>query len=1692
MPQNRWFLILLSLLTLFLAHGMALFYRVQPAVSLWFPPSGVAIALTLWFGPIGAVLTGIVSVTMAPFWGSDGWTRLVGLTDVIEPLVAWFLYRRCFQGSLTLNGLTKATKFILIAPLAACATSAIVGSSVLVALGKLPEQSLNETIVHWWLGNAIGTMAVAPSALLLLTPLLERWQWIPISDQTEKPEYITSVCLYTRWPEIAAIVLATVCTAWFTVQAVQETNFTFEQFSLLSFIPIVWAATRFGTTGGMLTASFCVLVTLFDYLLLYPHAISLPQFPVATEIVHVHKLSLLIQCFVGLVVGTAITEREKSLVDLEVERIRLSEYQTRAQLSDKLFQLNRLLTEVNQQLQESEERFRTSVENMLDCFGVYCAIRDDSGQIVDFRIEYVNDAACVNNRMTREEQIGRGLCEILPRHRETGLFDEYCQVVETGQPLVKDALIYDDIYNQRRLVRAFDIRIAKFGDGFIATWRDVTARCQAEEELRCRQQEFKALVENSPDVISRLDRELRHVYVNPAMEKAIGLNAQAVIGKTPSELGMPEELSQQCLTNLQTVLSTGQPQVDEFCLPAPDGITHFYQARIVPEMTEDGSVASILVVTRDITGLKLIEAALRQNEQLLRLALSGAQAGSWDWKIQTGEIVWSPENYDLYGINPASGSPQYEDWYNALHPDDRERTNAEVLRVIEELLPEFRSEFRIVHPQRGIRWLLGLGRLTLDEHGEPMRLSGINLDITDRKQTEIALSQANERFQLAAAAVDGMIYDWTAEQNRVERTEGLFRLLGYSPQEAEPTLQWWQQRIHPDDLQHLPKTLAETQLVDGRRSLEYRVQNKQGQYIYVLDECIVLRDQTGKPVRVVGSTSNISDRKLTEKALRESEERLRLALSAANQGLYDLNIQTGDTVVSPEYARMLGYEPDEFQETNQAWRSRLHPDDKELVNRVYEEYIAGQRNEYRVEFRQRTKSGDWKWILSIGKIVAWTGDGKPLRMLGTQTDITERKQVELARQKSETILNAFITSSPIGMALLDRDLRYLYANEALATINGVPLSTHLGRTLEEILPQMAPQLQPILLQIMQTQESIINLELSGETIPGISRRCLTNHFPVCLPNGEVLGVGVTVMDITELKLAEAALRQSELMFRTLADTMPQMFWITRPDGYHEYFNQRWYDYTGKTLEQTQGEGWQNILHPDDVERTIAVWQYSLRTGENYDIEYRFRRACDGEYRWHLGRAFPLRDQDGQIVKWFGSCTDIHDQKLAIEERAQALERERAARIELEKASRMKDEFLAIVSHELRSPLNGILGWSRLLRTRKLSPDKTEQALASIERNAQAQTQLIEDLLDISRIIRGQVRLNLRPTNLVPVIQAALDTVNPTASTKSINLQFTILDVGLEDGGGNLATESEEYPSNLKSEIQNPKFQVSGDPDRLQQVVWNLLSNAVKFTPEGGQVEVRLSKGMVSGNCGQGGNFSPLSHPSLIYAQIQVIDTGKGINPEFLPYVFDRFRQADATTTRTQGGLGLGLAIVRNLVELHGGTISVASQGEGQGTTFTIQLPLLSTDVVSNELAELAILRQTNCETTFNLSGLKILTVDDEADTREFLQTALEQYGAIVTTAASTREALQLLQQVKPDVLLSDIGMPGEDGYSLIRQLRSLPPEQGGQIPAAALTAYARQEDRKLALDAGFQMHIPKPIEPIQLLIVVARLAGRCN
>ncbi|MEA5599583.1 ATP-binding protein [Nostoc sp. UHCC 0252] len=375
----------------------------------------------------------------------------------------------------------------------------------------------------------------------------------------------------------------------------------------------------------------------------------------------------------------------------------------------------------------------------------------------------------------------------------------------------------------------------------------------------------------------------------------------------------------------------------------------------------------------------------------------------------------------------------------------------------------------------------------------------------------------------------------------------------------------------------------------------------------------------------------------------------------------------------------------------------------------------------------------------------------------------------------------------------------------------------------------------------------------------------------------------------------------------------------------------------------------------------------------------------------------------------------------------------AAQNAAEQANRLKDEFLAVLSHELRSPLNPILGWSKLLLTRKFDEAKTIYALETIERNAKLQSQLMEDLLDVSRILQRKLSLNISTVNLSTVIEVALDTVRLAAQAKSIE---------------------------LKTKLEPNLGQVLGDPSRLQQVVWNLLSNAVKFTEPGGQVEIRLERVGTQ-------------------AQIQVSDTGKGINPEFLPHVFDYFRQADNTTTRTFGGLGLGLAIARQIVELHGGTIQAESEGDDKGATFTVLLPIKSVESQSSEDEGLTDIP--------NLQGVNVLVVDDEVDSRDLIVFILQQYGATVRAFASAPLALDAFTLEKPHILVSDIGMPEMDGYMLIRQIRSLPPEQGGEVRAIALTAYAGEINQSKILQAGFQKHLTKPIEPTKLATVIASL-----
>lgn len=524
--------------------------------------------------------------------------------------------------------------------------------------------------------------------------------------------------------------------------------------------------------------------------------------------------------------------------------------------------------------------------------------------------------------------------------------------------------------------------------------------------------------------------------------------------------------------------------------------------------------------------------------------------------------------------------------------------------------------------------------------------------------------------------------------------------------------------------------------------------------------------------------------------------------------------------------------------------------------------------------------------------------------------------------------------------------------------------------------------------------------------------------------------GVAV-DITERKQVEATVQEQATLLQLIIDSIGDGLILANPKGEFILVNQAAEHIFGPLTNDRSCEEWSQTygLYLPDQQTLFPHHQlplYRAMQGESItDIEVFVQRDSTDEGRWVSISGVPVRDQSGNITGGVITCRDVTERK-------HILQQEQAAREEAERANRIKDEFLAVLSHELRSPLNPILGWSKLLQQRRLDAAKTATALETIERNAKLQVQLIDDLLDISRILRGKLRLTMRAVDLSLVISAALETVRLAAEAKAIHIQTLI--------------------------STRPAI-VLGDAGRLQQVVWNLLSNAVKFTPTNGQVTVALS----STDC---------------QAQIQVTDTGKGINPDFLPYVFEHFRQEDGATTRKFGGLGLGLAIVRQMTELHGGTVAVDSPGEGQGATFTVQLPLASHLHVSPVI-------ETSDHSTTDLSGIRILVVDDEADSREFVAFVLEQAGAIVTPVASGIDALQVLSTTTFDVMVSDIGMPGMDGYMLMRQIRTR--SESKHIPAIALTAYAGEPDQQQAVAAGFKRHFSKPFDPADIMKAISEL-----
>ncbi len=659
------------------------------------------------------------------------------------------------------------------------------------------------------------------------------------------------------------------------------------------------------------------------------------------------------------------------------------------------------------------------------------------------------------------------------------------------------------------------------------------------------------------------------------------------------------------------------------------------------------------------------------------------------------------------------------------------------------------------------------------------------------------------------------------------------------------------------------------------------------------------------------------------------------------------------------------------------------------------------------------------------------------RELVATKNALQRKTEELGRLAAaiEFSNDAIITKSLEGVIVT--------WNAGAERVFGYLPEEVVGKPVTILIPEDHINEEPDILARLRRGERVDHYETIRRRKDGTLINISLSVSPIKDASGRIIGAAKIARDITRQKQIEEALSASDRRFRVMADSAPVLIWMSDTTKGYTWVNRPWLQFTGRELSQELGFGWTENVHLDDLDRCVQTYTRCFDAREACRMEYRLQRQ-DGSWRWVINTAVPLLEGSAQSFSgYIGSCLDITEFKQAVDEREALLQSERAARTEAERLGRLKDEFLATLSHELRTPLNAILGWATLLR--RLPPGSTDHSkgLETIERNSRVQAQIIGDLLDMSRIISGKVQLDVQSVSLNEVINAAIDAVRPSADAKRLRLRAT-LDAKLAP--------------------------IRGDPNRLQQVLWNLLTNAVKFTPPDGRIDITLER-------------------LNSHVEISVEDSGIGIKPEFLAFVFDRFRQADASTTRKHGGLGLGLSIVKHLVELHGGTVRVKSPGEGQGTTFIVAFPVSVIRTEQSARPERPAFEELGPISLQlpSLTGVTALVVDDELDSRTLVGRLIEERGGRAILASGTAEALEVLSRERVSVIVSDVGMPDRDGYTFIRQVRKANLLGLGRMPAIALTAYARAEDRQRALLAGYQMHLAKPIEPSELIAGIASL-----
>ncbi|MEG4999943.1 PAS domain S-box protein [Microcoleus sp. B4-D4] len=1156
-----------------------------------------------------------------------------------------------------------------------------------------------------------------------------------------------------------------------------------------------------------------------------------------------------------------------------------------------------------------------------------------------------------------------------------------------------------------------------------------------------------SLLEASPLAICFVDREMRFIRINQVLAELNGLSAGQHIGQDFRQL-FPESahkfapIIQQVLDSGESVLNV---EISDENL-GKIGELGYLLANYYPVKNERGEIIGAGIIFADITAAKQTEIALKESETRFRSVVESNMIGIGFWDAD-GEITEANDALlEMIGYTREELVSGQIRWLDITPAEYAEIDRAAVAQVAAAGSCEpYEKEF-IRSDGTRLPILIGAGNL----EGFTDKGSFFVLDITDRKQAQNQLQENEIRIRRQLAELD-LVYNTTpvgisfVDTNlryiRINKClaqingRSITDHIGRTIREAIPEIA---DKLEPIYLQVLA---TQTPVLD----LEIKAETLQqpGLVRDWLVSFYPVSDESGTLLGVSSAIAEITDRNQAKRVIQQSEALFRRLLNSNIFGVAIGDFSGRIAYANDSLLNMVGYTRSDVLSGQMRWDRMTPPEYLHLDALAAQELRAsGVATPFKKEYIRKDGS---RVPMLMGGTTLCPDKGEPETIVAFYIDLTETSRVEAELKNNQERLQIAQQAGKIGTFEWNVETGELACTPELEALYGLPVGGF-DSSYQNLLAMVHPDDRAF------TQQQLQAAVASGEE--------LNIEFRICRPDSSIgwiacrakvfqdesglsqRAIGVNV-DITDRKQAEAARSQTNQTLEALIQACPLgITVVSADDGIVKMWNPAAERIFGWSESEAKNQ-FSPSISPDKQEEFTAKLK-KISQGKAIAGMETQRQRKDGTTIDISLWATPVRDAQGNI-NCMSIVADISDRKQVEAELAQLLDREQAARAEAEDINRLKDEFLATLSHELRTPLNVILGWAQRLRGLPYTEDDLASGLEAIERQSRVQVQLVEDLLDVSRIIQGKLAIKPGWFVMANAIEIALSSVMFAAQAKSVT---------------------------VSSELDPTVKLMWGDAQRLQQVVSNLLTNAVKFTPTGGTVKLRLSAVAVANSA------------SPNYLQITVSDTGKGISAEFLPYVFDRFRQADGSITRADSGLGLGLAIVRHLVELHGGTVRAESPGKDEGATFTVMLPLKQRIGKQRQLREE---RKAPQIRPGMLAGLKVLVVDDEPDNREFLIVALEQLGAQTTAAASAAEAIELLQQSPPDILVSDIGMPVEDGYSLIRQVRSSQSDKIKRLPAVALTAYASEQDRARAIDAGYDEHLAKPIDPARFASVLAKL-----